>query len=466
MLHEGTVLDGRYRVHSQIGRGGLAVTYRADDLRDGKPVVLKILRSDASTSLATGVERLSHEAQILAKVRHPNILPYVEFRQGNPWTYLVVEWVPGDSLQQRIQQRRSPFSIREITPWLGALCDTLGYLGQQDIVHRDLKPANVLIAPDNRLVLIDFNVAMDLTRAAQDPYAREPVGTAIYAAPEQMAKRAVDARADVYALGTILYELLTLTRPFADVERKTSKEERWDKLKEAKTTRDPPSLARLRPDLPSEFVAIVDQALARQPETRWPSAQTLWARWLQAMGGPELQAQSAPANSALPSTGKPASPHRSKAGLAVAAMLVLGLLGLVGFVLIDPIGHRPTALPPLPVCQETRLQQGLTWDTCVTSAALGAEHLRVTLEWQLRSGNPNTVVVKASDEGNPNMYLLDAQGHRYAPARYGDGAAKEIDMTPGRVASGWYEFPLPEDPNPTLTFVDADNGVRLTFALP
>lgn len=354
-LKPGAILDERYRIYHQIGKGGLAVIYRAQDLRSGKEVVLKVLRPDAFSLWENGVERLQHEAEVLVKLNHPNILRYLDFQQGQGQAYLVVEWIPGENLSKRMSRRTKPYSVREVTPWIGALCDALNYLGEHDIVHRDLKPGNILITPDDRLVLIDFNVAMDLTRAARDPHARKPIGTAAYAAPEQMAKRAVDARADVYALGVMIYELLTWSRPFSDIERNTSKETRWTQLKQVKSSQDPPSLASRRSGLPDDIVAIVDKSLKRQPELRWSHAGEMWKAWLQALGAPLDTVENASDDKKTGSDDSSGEGLNLRMALAVMSILVIVLVGLAGGIFIFGGDSHVTPIPTISTSTQTSL---------------------------------------------------------------------------------------------------------------
>ena len=470
-LRPGLVVDARYEIIARIGEGGLAAIYRSRDRYSGQEVVLKLIRPDSGA----GVERLRHEADILKKLHHPNIVPFIAFREGEPWTYLVMALVSGRNLGQTLRSRTAPFDVRDITPWIGSLCDTLSYLDKEDVVHRDLKPDNILITPDNRLVLIDFNVATDLALAATDPHARNPVGTASYAAPEQMAKRAVDHRADIYSLGVIIFELLTLTRPFASVGAGQTTQSRWRELQQAKTTRDPPSLAQFRPDLPKAIVAIVDKALARNPDLRWRHASELWAAWLEALGAPETVVKRV--RGRVPAV-QTASEKPSRKGLAVVLGLVmLVAVGIAGFFVFSQMAgpdHAPASASalgrrvPIDACDTIVMKSAagpISWTSCVEMAELREDTLILHIRW-LPQFPAKVQVDKPSDVGNPNTYLLDAQGKKYHAVRLGGDAARDVTLVSGRYYRGEYTFPRPDDLEDALTFVEDDVGIQVPFTLP
>lgn len=469
MLQPGTFVDNRYEIIKQLGEGGLATAYHAIDRVLKKDVVLKLLKPDASL----GAERLRHEAQVLRKLNHPNIAPFLAFEVGSRWTYLVVEMIPGEHLGKVMRARTRPFDVKEITPWIGSLCDTLSYLESKDIVHRDIKPDNIIIAPDKRLVLIDFNVAMDLAQAATDPYARNPVGAAVYTAPEQMSKRAVDQRADIYALGVIIFEMLAGVRPFDIPTQGLPAAEKWERYKRVKTTRDPPSLAEFRPDLPAEIVAIVNRALAQDPEQRWLHAANLWAVWLQALGAPP----SVLANVKTSATPGLAAGRRRNNNLIVIIIALVLTLGLAGGVMVVKSGMLSKAvLAPstqsaryaINACESVSYQESIgqvTWQSCVQGVDLTEDKITLHIRW-LPTFPSQLAVQKPSDADNPNTYLLDAEGNRYDHIQVSGDAGRDVQLVSGHYYTGAYVFPRPSKLNDVLTFVEEDVSLRNPFTLP
>ena len=359
--------------------------------------------------------------------------------------YLVMDWVAGETLKQRLEARNGPYPVATVDAWMRALCEAMTHMQAHGVVHRDIKPGNILITPNGQPVLIDFGIALLRSTAEQDPLARMPAGAASYMAPEQMAGHRVDVRADIYSLGTIIFELLTLARPFADVERGVSTDLRWQRLLEAKTTRDAPSVARYREDLSPSVVAAVDGALARRPEARWPTPASLSNAWGSSTAAP-------------PDVVRSTARRRTLALVAVAFVILVG----IGFVIL---GGGGGSAPRLPVCQSVAMQDGVQWTTCVDSATLNADRLRVAVRWAvvIPAGQARN---KLSDEGNPNMYLEDSKGQRYAAIAAGGAAVGKIVLKGTQTLQGWFEFAIPAVPSEPLAFVDDDMSVRVRFTLP
>lgn len=448
MLQEGTILAGRYHVIEFMTQGGMAMLYRGRDLQTNALVAIKVLKPEIADRPEIA-ERLRHEATVLARLQHSSIVHYVDFLIDAGLPCLVMAWVEGDTLKQRLAERAGPYSGAEVDALLRALCDALTHMQGRGVIHRDIKPGNILITYDGQPILIDFSIALLRTTAEQDPLARTAAGTASYMAPEQMAGQLVDIRADVYALGTIVFEMLTLARPFADVERSASIDLRWQRLLEAKSTRAAPSVARYREDLPLACVAAVDRALARQPEARWVTPADFWAAW-----SPQAPPQA--------DTSNVANPIRRRAIALVVAVTVLLAGSALTFLpgLRSAIGARPS-VAPLSNCQAAIVEGGLQWTMCIESATFSAGRLRVNVQWQVTIPAGETWR-KESDLNNPNMYLLDARNQRYTISAVG-GAAGEAVLSGAQSLRGWFEFITPAVPDGQLTFVDDDMGLRLDF---
>ena len=217
LLPTAMVLASRYRIVKKLGQGGMGAVYQAQDTRlAGKLWAIKEM-SDAA--LATPAERqqavlaFQQEAKMLANLNHPNLPKVVDFFSEGGNEYVVMEFVEGDTLEQRIDQALGPLPETQVLPWADQLCDVLDYLHsrQPPVIFRDLKPANVIVEPGDRIKLIDFGIARHFTPGKKlDTTA---FGTAGYAPPEQYGKGQTDARSDIYALGATLHHLLTGRMP-------------------------------------------------------------------------------------------------------------------------------------------------------------------------------------------------------------------------------------------------------------
>lgn len=255
---------GRYRLLERVGQGAMAQVYRALDPASGAEVAVKILYSHLTTDEGF-VARFRREAQAAAALDHPNIIRVLDHGTEGEWSYLVMELVDGPSLKNVLQKRKKPLTPEEAVRLVATLADALEHAHRQGVVHRDVKPSNVLLR-DGRLdspVLTDFGVAR-MVEATVATDAGTTLGTPIYMSPEQGEGKSGDARSDIYALGVILYELLTGQPPF-EAESPYALI-----LRHIHTP--PPRPRALRPDLPKALEAVTLHALAKEPTARFPSA--------------------------------------------------------------------------------------------------------------------------------------------------------------------------------------------------
>ncbi len=220
-LPEQTRLHGRYLTLAVIGQGGMAAVYKATDLRTNAIVAVKEMSQDGlgTEELAEALESFRFEAATLARLRHPNLPRVYESFSENARHYLVMDFIEGQTLEQR-QQAAGGGALpeAEVLGWAQQLCSVLGYLHSQPqpIIFRDLKPANIMLTPGGQIKLIDFGIARVFAPGRSRD--TQVLGTPGFAPPEQYGKTQTDARADIYALGCTLYQLLTgydpATTPF------------------------------------------------------------------------------------------------------------------------------------------------------------------------------------------------------------------------------------------------------------
>jgi tetratricopeptide (TPR) repeat protein len=216
-LASGTVLANRYRVLARLGEGGMGSVYQVEDLRrPGVVWALKALLDDANTSpedMAWAAKRFDEEVLLLSRLSHPRIPAFVDrFTEGGR-RYFVMEYIPGMTLEQRLERAHAPLPERDVLSWMIGVCDVLAYLHSQrpPIIVRDLKPGNIMVTPSSDVRLIDFGIAR--TYKAGKASNTENLGTMTYASPEHLGQTQTDARSDIYSLGATMYHLLTNVEP-------------------------------------------------------------------------------------------------------------------------------------------------------------------------------------------------------------------------------------------------------------
>jgi serine/threonine-protein kinase len=263
----GQVVDGRYRIVDRLGVGGMGATYRAIDEQTGRTVVVKVPSLALIGDPAT-FSRYQRELEIGQRLEHPGIQRLItsgQLRGGAP--YMVLDYVPGESMRIYLTAH-APLPIDEAVRLAAELADTLQYCHERGVVHRDLKPENLYITPEGHIVVGDFGIAL-LQGARRLTFQRltNTVGTPDYMAPEQVSGERGDARTDVYAVGVLLFEMLTGQVPFRGDNALAVMGQRL--------TADPPSLRARRRDVSPELDAIVRRALARDREQRYQSMAAL-----------------------------------------------------------------------------------------------------------------------------------------------------------------------------------------------
>ncbi len=254
-------LGDDYELLEELGSGGFGRVYRARDLGLEREVAIKVLHPALTADLGV-VERFRREAQLAARLSHPNIVGIydIQGRAGLQW--YVMELVPGENLAQRVQ-RHGSLSVAATERLLSEALSALEHAHAKGLVHRDLKPENTLIEPDGRLRITDFGLALAL-RGERFGGATSRSGTPQFAAPEQLLGERVDPRTDLYSLGAVAYFALLGRPPFEGVSPEAIlAQQTVDKL---------PQLAEQRPDVPRELEDVLRRAVASAPGDRYPSA--------------------------------------------------------------------------------------------------------------------------------------------------------------------------------------------------
>ena len=254
---------GQYQIVEELGRGGMAIVYKAYQPSLDRYVAIKVLPAFFARTPGY-LERFQREAKAMARLSHPHIVEVLDYGQQDDTTYLVMAYVDGGSLRDRLGQ---PLPIDTIVHWMEQIGSALAYAHERGVVHRDIKPGNILFTRDGRAMLSDFGIAK-LREASPLTRTGTGMGTPEYMSPEQgVAAKGVDQRSDIYSLGVILYEMATGDVPFrADTPFATLHQHLYTPL--------PPPETR-NPDIAPALAAVIKKALAKQPEQRFQSVQEL-----------------------------------------------------------------------------------------------------------------------------------------------------------------------------------------------
>ena len=307
----------RYELIGEHARGGLGRVVRAVDKRLGRTVAVKeLLRHNDTADEA----RFIREALITARLEHPGIVPVHEAgRWPNGEPYYVMKLVEGRTLKELIAEHAALRDRLALLPHVIAVADAVGYAHSEAVIHRDLKPSNVIIGEFGETIVVDWGLARDRTQDLPEP-AGKVIGTPAYMAPEQARGEPVDERADVYAIGALLYEVLAGAAPHAD----TTPQATLDRV----LAGPPRPLCEIVPHVPGELATIVGKAMAREPGQRYPNATALAEDLRRFQTGKLVRAHSYTALSRLR---KKLGQHRGVAVVAIASAIALGGVGITSF---------------------------------------------------------------------------------------------------------------------------------------
>src|SRR5690349_7500964 len=327
-------LSGRrvshFRIGAPLGNGGMGIVYEAEDTRLGRSVALKFLTPEMVRN-PTAKTRFLTEARAASALDHPNLCTILEVGESEDGLlFLAMPRYDGESLERRIA--RGPLSIEEALDLAVQVARGLAKAHQHGIVHRDVKPGNLFVTSDGMVKILHFGIAKLTGEVGQTRFGAV-LGTPSYMAPEQTRGEEVDARADVWSLGTVLYEMLSGRRPFAGGTGVA--------VVHAVLHDKPEPLARLRPEVPAELDRIVSRMLAKDPKERYADASEVLADLRSNLGLATTSSLS------LPPAGRP---RRRLPRMAWGA-LALALAGLVAFL----IGRGGRDAPPPQPGQIVRL---------------------------------------------------------------------------------------------------------------
>jgi len=260
----GQTLGGRYRIDDLLGQGGMSAVYKAYDPNLKRMVALKMIHAHLAED-PKFVARFEEEAAAVAQLRHPNIVQVFDFNHDNDVYYMVQEFVPGETLQdklRRLNQANRRMPLNEAIEVIINICDATHFAHQRGMIHRDIKPANIMINVQGQAILMDFGI-VKIMGGDKHTATGAVVGTALYLAPEAIRGEASDARSDLYSLAVTLFEMVSGHPPYeADSAMTLMMMHLNDPL---------PDLHRLRPNVPDSLIAVIERALQKDRSLRYAS---------------------------------------------------------------------------------------------------------------------------------------------------------------------------------------------------
>ena len=265
-LQIGEVLAGRYRIADVLGVGGNGVVYKATDTELGEVVAVKTLRPGSMLEDPVTLDRFKSEIRLARRISHRNVVRIHDIGEAGGMYFITMEYIAGTPLNELIDAR-GPIDVQSTLAIAKQLCRALEVAHEQGIIHRDIKPSNIIVQPDGVLKVMDFGVARTIARNVTMTQTGMVVGTPAYMAPEQLVGETVDSRADLFAVGVVLYECLTRRRPFDAVSP-------TGLLGQLLGTKPVPP-HEINPQVPWPLSAIVLSLLASVPDARPPSAAEL-----------------------------------------------------------------------------------------------------------------------------------------------------------------------------------------------
>jgi len=340
---DATVLDrltaalaDRYAIVRELGHGGMATVYLAEDLKHRRHVAIKVLRPELAGAL--GPDRFLREIEIAARLDHPHVLPLYDSGEAGGLLYYVMPYVEGESLRDRLR-REKQLPTEDALQIAREVADALSYAHSRDVVHRDIKPENIMLAGGHARVA-DFGIARAITEAGGDRLTGTglAIGTPTYMSPEQAAgSTELDGRSDLYSLGCVLYEMLAGQPPFTGP---------IESMVHQHLTVEPPAITTLRPAVPPQVAAVLQRVLAKTPADRFSPA----AQFAEALRPPPTGIPAAMPTPASAGLGR--DPVRAGGVFGLAAVAVLAVcyvlvreLGLPGWVILGAIGLLVIGLP-------------------------------------------------------------------------------------------------------------------------
>jgi len=465
-IPSGTAIS-HYRILNKIGAGGMGEVYLAEDTQLDRKVAIKFLPRE-STLDEQANRRLIREARAAAKLDHPNICSIYEVAEEEGQSFIVMQYIEGETLASRIQGK--PIELKDVLGMAAQAADALEGAHSRGIIHRDIKPANIMISARGQVKVMDFGVAKVIregvsgeSKAETCSLLTEPgtiVGTVPYMSPEQVRGDVLDARSDIFSFGSVLYEMVSGHQPFASENAATTCS--------AILTREPTPLARYSKQVPPELERIVSKALRKDREERYQTAKDLLLDLKSLKQEMEIAAKlehlkTPEAGSAAQRTAKPAYGAVLKYVIAAAALgLALLLLARLS------VFRRSEVAQPIRPAEYVQLTN---FTDSATQPALSPDgHMLTFIRGESTFLTAGQIYVKVLPGGEPSQLTHD-DFSKMSPVFSPDGARIAYTVGPSRWAWDTWQVPVlggePRQllPNASgLTWFVTDGLSRLLFS--
>jgi serine/threonine-protein kinase len=318
---------GEYRIVDFLGAGGMGEVYRAMHQKIGRVAAVKVLTQ--ATQSSGFVERFFNEARIQASLQHPNVATLYDFCEVQGQPCIIMEYVDGQTISERIAAYGAALPLAETVYVFERVCEAIEYIHRNGVIHRDIKSNNIKVSSQGQVKLLDFGIAKGQT-SQQLTQVGSVIGTLQYLAPELIRGGTADARGDIWALGVLLYEMVTGRTPF-DAETIGDLCDRIDRVEYA-----PP--ARLNPGVPREVAAIISRCLRKNPAERYPTAADLLADARGLEGVVSRPGVSSDVSHAATGHTQTDADRSSKLPLLIGASAAAVVLAIVGVVALAFLG--------------------------------------------------------------------------------------------------------------------------------
>ncbi|NDJ85381.1 MAG: serine/threonine protein kinase, partial [Chloroflexi bacterium] len=295
----GQTIAERYQFVERLGEGTFAQVYRVHDTRRNVDLAAKVLRVDIAHE-PTFLERFRREGDVLARLQHPHIVRYYDLIETDEATFILMDYIPGETLQSTLYKLGRPLLVREAFEFLKPLTAALHFAHGEGVIHRDLKPGNILINENGNLFVTDFGIARLLDDATFISSLGQALGTPLYMAPEQITNDEISPATDVYSLGIILYQMLTATVPFSGKHPSATGATTSERITYEHLYVPPPPLQMFSENLPQAVDEVVICCLAKKPFARPASVREVYDMLAEAIGAAPSDLSPLPARSGDP----------------------------------------------------------------------------------------------------------------------------------------------------------------------
>lgn len=464
-FNQGQLVAQRYQVISLIGKGSGGEVYKVWDRNRSTYLALKLLKpewNDNPELLTSFLE----EARSLSQLQHPNIVRFYELVSEDGLTFFLMDFVDGITLRSVLRTAQNPLTLEKTLEIITPICRALHYAHQNKIFHRDIKPENILIDRNGIVYLTDFGIAFQKGNESKSLLS---AGTPAYCSPEQVLGAFVGPQTDVYSLGIVLYELLTLKKPFQGTSRPdcNSKTEciRWEQV-----NLNPIAPMMINPSLSQKANDVILKCLRKDLQKRYQGTLELLAavEMLQLNG--IATKKSEPPENSIQIESIPIKKPREKVILQVLVVMAVVLLSVIFLALGKP-SQKFSVTADGPNLENQFQQTCMTIDLsqlgdgvleeCITNVSKTDNgSLLINFKWKLVSGSKDFAINIQADSDNYNMYIMDNLGNRLDHISTGGGTNRDVILKAGENKEGWFLFPAVSPEAEGFYFVDDDNQVR------